>query len=172
MCFVNTDDPSQWTLEEITRLWGQSVVYFVKATNLSQLNRALLYIEENEEARSVKVVHVYDESEPTPQYLIECVRLLDCVYPKIRVDCILVPGTFGPAIVEHLSSSLGVPVNSMLMNCPKETGGHSWSLDQLRGVRVILNSETSSLLEKIDAPGNFMSQVRNKIATDHAGKMI
>jgi len=155
-------DPQQWILEEIARLWNQSVVYFVKNTNLSQLNRALQYIENNEEARCVRLVHVHGEGDPTPHYLIECVRLLDCVYPKIRMDCILVPGDFGPALIEHLASSLGIPVNCMFMNCPKE--GFRYSLDQLRGVRVILNSEKSSMLETIKTPSNFMSQIRERVA--------
>jgi len=154
-------DPQEWILQEIARLWNQSVVYFVKHTNLSQLNRALQYIEENEEARCLRVVHVYGEEDPTPHYLIECVRLLDCVYPKIRMDCILVPGEFGPALIEHLANSLGVPVNCMFINCPKE--GFRYSLDQLRGVRVILNSEKSSMLEKINTPSNFMSKLRKKV---------
>lgn len=154
------DDAQEWITEEIGRLWNQSVIYFVNHTNLSQLNRALQYIEENEEARCVRVVHVHAEEDPTPHYLIECVRLLDCVYPKMRLDCILVPGDFGPALIEHLADSLDVPVNCMFINCPKAQ--FRYSLDQLRGVRVILNSESSSMLEKIQTPSTLMSSKVHK----------
>jgi hypothetical protein len=153
---IEVDDAHQWITEEIARIWNQSVVYFVNHTNLSQLNRALQYIEDNEEARCVRVVHVHAETDPTPHYLIECVRLLDCVYPKMRLDCILVPGEFGPALIEHLANSLDVPVNCMFINCPKAE--FRYSLDQLRGVRVILNAEKSSMLEKMPAPSDFMSK--------------
>jgi len=156
------DEAQEWITEEIGRLWNQSVIYFVNHTNLSQLNRALQYIEDNEEARCVWVVHVYPEEDPTPHYLIECVRLLDCVYPKIRLDCILVPGEFGPALIEHLADSLDIPVNCMFINCPKAE--FRYSLDQLRGVRVILNSESSSMLEKIHTPSNLMSSQVHKTA--------
>lgn len=156
------EDPQRWMLDEISRLWNQSVVYFVKSTNPSQLNRALQYIESNEEARCLRVVHIHGEEDETPHFLLECVRLLDIVYPKIRIDCILVPGDFGPALIEHLSNSLGVSVNCMFINCPKD--GFKYSLDELRGVRVILNSEKSSILEKIDAPPNVMSQIRKRMS--------
>jgi amino acid transporter len=157
---LRISEPQQWMMEEMARLWNQSVVYFVKNIDLSQLNRALQYIEENEEARCLRVVHVYGEDDPMPHHLIECVRMLDCVYPKIRLDCILVPGEFGPALMEHLSDSLAVPTNCMFINCPKE--GFKYSLDQLRGVRVILNTEKSSMLEKINTPHNFVAQMRRR----------
>jgi len=157
---VRTNDPNKFIQKQIAALWNQSVVYFVKHTNISQLNRALQYIEENEEARCVRVVHIHEEDDPTPHYLIECVRLLDCVYPKIRLDCILMPGEFCPALIEHLSKSLAVPVNCMFINCPKE--GCKYGLDELRGVRVILNSEKSSMLETINTSKNVMSQIRKR----------
>merc|ERR1719454_2341964 len=78
-------DKQNWILEEISRLTSQSVVYFVNHTSLSHLNRAIQYIEDNEKARCVRVVHVCDEDDPAPQYLMECVRMLDMVYTQMRL---------------------------------------------------------------------------------------
>merc|ERR1711933_711035 len=113
---------------------------------MSQINRALQYIEENEEARWVKLVHVYAKEEEIPEHLLEYVQLLDCVYPKIRIDCILVRGEFGPAMMQYISRRLSVPVNCMFISCPR----HNFPpLSRMGGVRVILNSEKGNLLDGI-----------------------
>lgn len=139
--FLVGDDPQQWIMDEIANLWTLSVVYFTKHANLSQLNRALQYIEENEEARHIRIVHVYKDEEPLPHHLMECTRLLDCVYPMLRVDCIVIPGDFGPAMIEHVTKMIGVEANCMFINCPKQ--GSSIQISELGGVRVILNPESS-----------------------------
>eukprot|EP00928_Gymnodinium_smaydae_P095709 TRINITY_DN8282_c1_g1_i1.p1 TRINITY_DN8282_c1_g1~~TRINITY_DN8282_c1_g1_i1.p1 ORF type:complete len:744 (-),score=146.53 TRINITY_DN8282_c1_g1_i1:365-2596(-) len=148
-CWLQTEPDAiiEVVSDEISRLWCSSVVYFTKSAELSQLNRALMYIEENEEARLVRIVHVYDKEEAIPSLLLECVRVLDCVYPKIRLDCILVPGEFGPAMVAHVSEMTDVAPNCMFINCPKERFGHR--IDELGGVRVILNSEKVSILDRM-----------------------
>jgi len=136
----------KWVQNKLSRIRRQGVVYFTKSASLSQINRALQYIEENEEARWVRVVHVYAEDDPSVlSHLVECVQILDCVYPRIRIDCVLVRGEFGPAIVQHISERVQVPVNCMFINCPKTTFKHS--LDRMGGVRVILNSERGSLMD-------------------------
>merc|ERR1711920_382540 len=102
-------------------------------------------IEENEEARWVRVVHVYAELDDIPANLLEYIQFLDCVYPRIRIDCILAHGDFGPAMVQHIAERIGVPVNCMFINCPEYNFKHS--LDRMGGVRVIMNSERASLLD-------------------------
>ncbi|CAE7683559.1 kdelr1 [Symbiodinium necroappetens] len=67
------------------------------------------------------------------------VQILDCVYPRLRVDCILVKGEFSPAMVNYVSKRINVKVNCMFINCPKHDFKHP--LDRMGGVRVILNSE-------------------------------
>jgi len=145
--FVDFDVVQQWTVAKLRRLRNQGVIYFTKSANMSQINRALQYIEENEEARWVRVVHVYTEESDIPVHLLHYVQLLDCVYPKIRIDCILVRGEFGPGLVAQVAERISVPVNCMFINCPKQ--GFKHSLDRMGGVRVILNSEKGSLLDGI-----------------------
>eukprot|EP00931_Biecheleriopsis_adriatica_P119342 TRINITY_DN9457_c0_g1_i2.p1 TRINITY_DN9457_c0_g1~~TRINITY_DN9457_c0_g1_i2.p1 ORF type:complete len:748 (-),score=117.40 TRINITY_DN9457_c0_g1_i2:221-2464(-) len=144
-CFVRKDVAQTWIKSKLHNIRHQGVVYFTKSASISQLNRAVQYIEQNEEARWVKVIHVYSEEEQIPPNLVEYVQLLDCVYPKMKLDCILVNGEFSPAMVQYISKRICVPVNCMFINCPKIDFKHS--LDRMGGVRVILNSEKGSLLE-------------------------
>jgi len=137
--FVQKDIAQKWVHSKLTNLQDQGVVYFTKRASMSQINRALQYIEQNEEARWVKVIHCYTEKEPVPDNLQEYVQILDCVYPRLRVDCILVHGEFSPAMVKYVSERINVKVNCMFINCPKIDFKHP--LDRMGGVRVILNSE-------------------------------
>eukprot|EP00931_Biecheleriopsis_adriatica_P119341 TRINITY_DN9457_c0_g1_i1.p1 TRINITY_DN9457_c0_g1~~TRINITY_DN9457_c0_g1_i1.p1 ORF type:complete len:748 (-),score=137.25 TRINITY_DN9457_c0_g1_i1:104-2347(-) len=143
--FVHKDVAQTWVKSKLQVIRNQGVVYFTKSASISQINRALQYIEQNEEARWVKVIHVYPEEDQIPPNLVEYVQLLDCVYPKMKLDCILVNGEFSPAMVQYISKRICVPVNCMFINCPKIDFKHS--LDRMGGVRVILNSEKGSLLE-------------------------
>eukprot|EP00929_Paragymnodinium_shiwhaense_P074558 TRINITY_DN38166_c0_g1_i1.p1 TRINITY_DN38166_c0_g1~~TRINITY_DN38166_c0_g1_i1.p1 ORF type:complete len:759 (-),score=86.16 TRINITY_DN38166_c0_g1_i1:155-2431(-) len=147
ICCINKEQAADWTLNELERLWNQGVVYFTKRADISQLNRAMQYIEQNEEARCVRLVHVYPPEEEEPYHLLECAHLLDLVYPAVRVDCILIPGEFGPVLVRHVARSLGVSLNSMFMNCPK--AAFRYDQGEMGGVRVILNSEKRSMLEMV-----------------------
>ena len=44
----------RWAFQKLKNLQDQGVVYFTKRASMSQINRALQYIEQNEEARWVK----------------------------------------------------------------------------------------------------------------------
>eukprot|EP00927_Polykrikos_kofoidii_P066059 TRINITY_DN61721_c0_g1_i1.p1 TRINITY_DN61721_c0_g1~~TRINITY_DN61721_c0_g1_i1.p1 ORF type:complete len:778 (+),score=98.37 TRINITY_DN61721_c0_g1_i1:81-2414(+) len=145
--FVRMEVAENWVVVQLQKLRSQGVVYFTKGANISELNRALRYIEVNEEARWVHIVHVYTDEELIPPKLLEYVQLLDCVYPKTRIDCVLVRGEFNPSVVQWISSHVQVPVNSMFINCPEHDFEHR--LDTMGGVRVIQNSEKGSPLDDI-----------------------
>lgn len=64
------------------------------------------------------------------------VRVLDVMYPKIRLDLLVVENMpFGPGLIRWLESSLGILSNSMFIACPDEQFAHR--LGSLGGVRVI-----------------------------------
>jgi len=144
---VHFDVVQDWILRQLAKLKNQEVVYFTKSAHMSQINRALQYIEENEEARRVRVIHVHSHEDEIPMHLLEYIQLLDCVYPKIRIDCILVHGEFSPAIVHYIGKQLGIKINSMFINCPQHNFEHA--LASLGGVRVILNSEKGTLMDGV-----------------------
>jgi len=81
-------------------------------------------------------VHVYQEEEEIPPELAEQLRVIDHLYPQLRVDFVAVRGTFGPELVEALSRRLDVPKNSMFIGTPGDRFPHR--IEDLGGVRVVL----------------------------------
>jgi len=151
------DEPHQWIMEQIYNLWSLSVVYFAKSSNLSELNRALQYIEENEEARHVRIVHCHGDG-PVPYHLMEACHVLDCLYPKLRIDCIVVAGEFGPPVIPYIAEQLEVIPSCMFINCPR--GSFHYAIQDLGGVRVILNSEKSSLWDRLKKDAKKLDRKR------------
>jgi len=164
--FARMEIVEDWVKTQLQKLRKQGVVYFTKSGSLSQLNLALQYIEANEEARWVRVIHVYQSDHDIPQHLLEYVQMLDCVYPKTRIDCILVRGEFGPGMVQYLSKRVLVPVNCMFINCPKHDFKHP--LDTMGGVRVIQNSDNATMLENFRHHSPLQSQYIDTREEDQA----
>jgi len=123
-----------------------SVVYFSKTANICRLNMALHYVIKNEDTNHVRIVHVYTEEDEIPQMLIPFCQILDTIYPRVKIDVILVQGRFGPAMITHLSRTWNVPSNLMFITCPtsSEAGRR---LQDLRGVRVIMGHEEDAIPE-------------------------
>jgi len=122
-----------WIQMEIKKIWGQQLVYFTKNDDISILNKAVLYARDNELTNWMKVVHVYTDN-PPPQ-LAQDVKTLDRVYPKTRIDLVLVKGEFNPQLVDSLSQIIGVPKNFMFISSPGEKFPHD--LADFGGIRLI-----------------------------------
>ncbi len=113
-----------------------AVVYFSKGDDLDILNRAARYVLENEQTNQMKVVHVYEHEHDIPKDLAQQLQTIDARYPHLRIDFLLVRGTFGPIVIEQLSRYLGVPKNLMFIGTPGDHFPHR--IEDLGGVRVIL----------------------------------
>ncbi|MEP6991850.1 MAG: APC family permease, partial [bacterium] len=112
------------------------VVYFTRGDALDVLNRAALYVLENEQTTRMKVVHVYGADGDIPPDLGSQLATLDRLYPPLRIDFLAVKGTFGPQIIEQLSRHLAIPKNLMFIGTPSDRFPHR--IEELGGVRVIL----------------------------------
>jgi len=123
-------------LREIERVNERPMVYFTKGDDLVTLNRAALYVLDNEQTSRLQVVHVYDEEREIPPDLADHLRVVDHLYPQLRVDFVAVRGSFGPELVEALSRRLGVPKNYMFIGTPGDRFPHR--IEDLGGVRVVL----------------------------------
>ena len=76
--------------------------------------------------------------------LIANVALLDAVYPKLRVDCIIVRGSaFSLPVVRWVSRHLGIGTNFMFMAMPDEYFPHKFS--GLGGLRIITRADPPAL---------------------------
>lgn len=62
-------------------------------------------------------------------------KLIDVLYPKIKISLLIVEGAFGPGLVEWLSIELGVPINAMFISCPDKE--FAMKIQELRGMRII-----------------------------------
>jgi len=124
-----------------------SVIFFAKTANISRLNKAIQYMRANEDANHCRVVHVYEDEGSIPSQLLQCCHILDTIYPAIRIDVVLVRGTFGPETIMKLQHEWKVPPNLMFMTCPtSEVKGKR--IQDLHGVRVIMSHEEDTLIEK------------------------
>ena len=84
------------------------MVFFTDGDDLVTLNQAALYVLDNEQTSRLKVVHVYDQEHRIPPDLAGHLRVVDHLYPQLRIDFVAVKGTFGPELVEALSRRLVV----------------------------------------------------------------
>eukprot|EP00003_Mantamonas_plastica_P024734 TRINITY_DN4674_c0_g1_i3.p1 TRINITY_DN4674_c0_g1~~TRINITY_DN4674_c0_g1_i3.p1 ORF type:complete len:143 (+),score=38.05 TRINITY_DN4674_c0_g1_i3:33-461(+) len=125
--------------KSIKKINEQKVLFFTKTDDLSVLNKAILYVRENELTDSMYIAHVYKEESKIPSMLREHVRMLDHCYPKIRIDLVLVQGKFNPDTVQAISKQLSIDTNFMFISCPdSQSFKHDFSA--LGGVRVIMGA--------------------------------
>jgi len=108
-------------------------VFFIKHDDVHLLNKAVLYIQNNEQTSRLVIVHCCNETDA--KSLGEHVKLVDLLYPKVKISLLLVEAEFGVGSVEWLSQELRVPVNAMFISCPDED--FSMKVSQLRGMRII-----------------------------------
>jgi len=137
---VRIQNSSRWLtvrmMRKIRQINSFQVIYFSRGDDLAALNRAALYVLNNELTTRLKVVHCYDKREDIPAALTENLKVIDHIYPRLRIDLVLVRAPFCPELVERLSRKLGVPKNYMFIGTPGDRFPHS--LSDFGGVRLIV----------------------------------
>lgn len=116
------------------------VVFFTRTSQISRLNKMLLYVMANEETSHVYVVHCSENpQDPIVSQFMEQLETtcekLDEVYPKITVETVLYQGGFSPRTVDEISLELGVAKNFMFITCPSDRFPHN--ISRFGGLRVI-----------------------------------
>ena len=113
------------------------IIFFADGKeDLATLNRAMLYVRQNELTKRVRVVHVYKKSKDVPEHLKRNLELLDEVYPEIRIELVLAQGTFDPETIQEISKRYRVPQNYMFIGHPSKS--FPYRLEELGGVRLIV----------------------------------
>jgi hypothetical protein len=115
---------------------GGVMIYFTRGDNVVMLNRAVLYVLQNEQTNRLEVVHVYQDETQIPPRLADDLKMLDQLYPEIRIDFTAVKGRFGPKLIDSLSRRIGVPKNQMFIGTPGDRFPHR--IEALGGVRLII----------------------------------
>lgn len=121
------------SLKDLTE---QEFVYFTKGDNISVLNRVMMYVQENEITKKVKIVSILNDTYTLPATFMSDLEVLDRVYPEIKIEFIRMEGAFGPKIIEELSKKWNIPINFMFIGSPSHLFAHEVS--ELGGVRLII----------------------------------
>ncbi len=129
----SVNDGVQSRIREIN---SPAMMYFAKGADPAELNRAALYVLENEQTHRLQVVHVYENEADIPAELAQRLGEIDRLYPQLRIDFLAVKGQFGPELIDRLSTRLGVPKNYMFLGTPGDRFPHR--IEALGGVRLIL----------------------------------
>ncbi len=110
--------------------------YFTRGDDAITLNKAALYVLENEQTSHLLVVHIYSGDDDIPPGLAEQLKTIDHLYPTLRIDFLAVKGDFTPPMIDALSKRLSVPKNNMFLGTP--SGRFPHRIEALGGVRLIL----------------------------------
>jgi amino acid transporter len=127
---------SQGTLDRvISRINEQEFVFFTKGDDIAILNKVMLYVENNETTKKLKIVHVYKNTVDN-ELLKKDIDVLDRAYPDIDIEFLEIEGDFGPDLIEVLSQKWNIPKNFMFIGSPSNR--FSYRVAELGGVRLIM----------------------------------
>ncbi|MCC2548435.1 APC family permease [Hymenobacter sp. BT175] len=128
---------SRLTLRRALReLNQQEFVFFTKGDNVSNLNKVMAYVVENEFTTRLKIVTLLRDGEKYPEDLLNDIRVLDRAYEQIVVDFVTLDGKFGPELIDELSQKWGIPKNFMFIGSPGDQ--FPYHISELGGVRLII----------------------------------
>lgn len=117
-------------------LHEQEFIFFSKGDDIATLNKVMIYVQENEITKKIKIVTVLQEHQPAPEQFLKDFDVLDRAYPQIKMEYITLIGTFGPELIDKLCSEWKIPKNFMFISSPGEK--FSYRVEELGGVRLIL----------------------------------
>lgn len=127
---------NQKTKKMLADLNKQQFIFFTHNDEVAVLNRALLYIQDNEATKKVKIVTVLDKKESIAANLRQDVAVLDRAYPDITVEFVEEPGVFGPEKIKELSKRWQIPTNFMFICSPSDK--FPYKIQELGEVRLII----------------------------------
>ena len=119
----------------LVKFSSQELVFFTRGDNVAILNRVMIYVEENEVTKKLKIVHLFNKHSNN-EYLKRDVEVLDRAYPDIDIDFVEIEGRFGPDIIETLSKRWDIPKNFMFIGSPGDS--FPYQVSELGGVRLIM----------------------------------
>ncbi|MEO6720307.1 MAG: APC family permease [Ferruginibacter sp.] len=120
----------------IRKLHEQEFIFFSKADDIATLNKVMIYVQENEITKKIKIVTVLKEHQPAPEKFMNDFEVLDRAYPLIKMEFITLVGEFGPELIDQLCIDWKIPKNFMFISSPGDK--FSYRVEELGGVRLIL----------------------------------
>ena len=127
---------TQMIRSKIDEINAQQIVFFTRGDNVANLNRVMLYVQQNEHTNRIKVVNVVRNESEVPPNLKRDLDFLNQAYPNIDIEFVVIIGLFGPDLITELSKKWEIPTNLMFIGSP---GNHFlYGLKDLGGVRLII----------------------------------
>ena len=114
----------------------QEFVFFTKGDNVSNLNKVMAYVVDNEFTNRLKIVTMLREGEQFPDELLTDIRVLDRAYDQIEIELVTLDGHFGPELIDQLSADWNIPKNFMFIGSPGDR--FPYQVSELGGVRLII----------------------------------
>ena len=114
----------------------QEFVFFTKGDNVSNLNKVMAYVVDNEFTNRLKIVTLLREGEQFPDELLTDIRVLDRAYDQIEIELVTLDGHFGPDLINRLSEEWNIPKNFMFIGSPGDR--FPYQVSELGGVRLII----------------------------------
>jgi amino acid transporter len=119
----------------LVKINSQELAFFTRGDNVSALNKVMMYVEENEVTKKIKIVHIANR-DSNNENLRRDIEVLDRAYPEIDIDFVEIEGQFGPDIIEVLSKRWDIPKNFMFIGSPGDK--FPYRISELGGVRLIM----------------------------------
>eukprot|EP00611_Tribonema_gayanum_P003758 TRINITY_DN1299_c0_g1_i4.p1 TRINITY_DN1299_c0_g1~~TRINITY_DN1299_c0_g1_i4.p1 ORF type:complete len:534 (-),score=143.83 TRINITY_DN1299_c0_g1_i4:607-2208(-) len=129
-----------WVQLEVQRVLDVPCVFFCKRDDLYVLNKAALYVRNNEQTQRLLIVHATSNPfSDTITGLSEHATMLCAMYPKLSSSLVTLtfpPGheTFSGALIEWFCQEWDVPRNMCFVTCSNSV---KVKISELGGVRVI-----------------------------------
>jgi len=120
----------------MNRISNQHFVYFSKANSIVELNKVMMYVQENEATNQLKIVTVLQEGQLISEEFLRDISVLDRAYPEINIEFIQLHGTFNPELIKRLSREWNIPINFMFIASPGDK--FPYKVSELGGVRLII----------------------------------
>lgn len=120
----------------IRGLTQQEFVFFTKGDDISALNRVMMYVEENEITKKLRIVTVLADHQSMPPEFVRDIDVLDRAYPDISIEFIQLHGVFGPELIDRLSAEWNIPRNFMFIGSPGDR--FPYRVADLGGVRLVI----------------------------------
>ncbi len=121
---------------KLIKLTKQEFVYFSKADDISALNKAILYVFENEITSKMKIVTVVNKEKQVTKEFMSDFDALDRAYPEIKLEYVQIEGEFVPELITKLSEKWGIATNFMFISSPGDK--FPYRISELNGVRLIM----------------------------------
>jgi len=83
--------PERWKQmlnEQYRKIAERPMLFFTRTDDPSVINKAILYVRDNELTKFLKICHVYQNENDIPSFLEANVKFLDKQYPKMCIDLV------------------------------------------------------------------------------------